>query len=74
MVQIIKDNKAVSTSKNLRGILRYASKHGVRMADALPHSDGPGGRMVVMFSDGAYAITDFACYQVLQEWIARFSK
>ena len=72
MVLIHKNNQVVSRSSNLRGILRYAGKHGVKSADAFSLHDGdkiPAGRLVVMFDDGAWAITDFASYTVLVDWI-----
>lgn len=71
MVEIFKDGKRVSHSKNLRGILDYARKHGVAKVLIMENLASEfGGTLNIIFGDGATVTTNFNSYKVLESWIA----
>jgi sugar phosphate isomerase/epimerase len=70
MVHIVKDNRVIHTSKNLRGIMDHARRVGV---DEVVCIQGPQyaentGDYRVQFSDGSHCWGQFASYQVMLEW------
>ncbi len=76
MVEILEagTGKVISRSKNLRGILRHATKHGVRefgiMANNWPNDINCGGELMVTFGDNSSVATAFADFRVLTQWVA----
>lgn len=73
MVHIVKDSKLVSSSKNLRGIIRYASKHGMDLVTVEEHrSQDEGGAIVTFwFLNRAWSMVIFASYTVACEYVAK---
>lgn len=69
-VTIYKGTTPVAKSDNLRGILTYARKHGLRRVQIrnIVGAERPG-HLYVEFADGAYVRTDFADYRVLERWV-----
>ena len=78
MIEIYKGNlgsqRRVSRSKNLRGLSRYASKHGVASVFGSKISNG-GGALHIQFKDDAYAYVYFESPDVMRNfvWRRRFS-
>ena len=68
MIEIKRGGEVVSRSQNLRGILRYAGKHGVTYVNITRVSPGLA-RLVVVFNDGAEVTAPFADYIVLTRWV-----
>lgn len=55
-------------SKNLAGIRRFASKHGVESVTLTGYQDGTG-LLNVHFVGGAHADTFFGSFEVLQQFV-----
>jgi hypothetical protein len=72
-VVIYRDGKAVSKSRNLRGVLDYGRKHGVNQVAIGERSNG-GGTLVVIFDNKAVVTTTFASFVVLLDWVASRAK
>ena len=72
MVEIFKDGKRISYSKDLRGIIDYARKHGVAKVIIVERKFASefGGTLYILFGDGATVKTGFRSYDVLEGWIA----
>jgi hypothetical protein len=68
-VKIMLNGHAVSQSQNLRGILTYARKYGIRRVTAV--NNGDGGILRVLFKNRANVSTPFADFDVLVDWISR---
>lgn len=68
MVCILLNGKVVSKSQDLRGILRYAGKHGVAAYSARRLDMGQGD-LIVRFDNGASARTTFECFTALLGWL-----
>lgn len=62
---ILKDDRVVSRSRNLRGILDYHTKVGVKNAVAWESDKS----LEVEFYDGAYTRVEFADFSVLVSWL-----
>ena len=69
----------VSSSKNLRGIVRYAREKAVVVSirsrcwmdgDAKTHNN-PGADVHIVFADGAFTMAQFASRMVARDWIER---
>lgn len=67
-VTITKEGKPVSTSRNLRGVMTYARKHGVRLWIA-SMTDDYGALVSITFGNGADCHTRFASWDVAQRWV-----
>ena len=63
-----KNGDIVQRSKNLAGIRRYASKHGIDNVRLTGFTDGTG-MLTVYFSDGASSTVSFASFEVLQMFV-----
>lgn len=68
MIIIELDDRIVSQSGNLRGVMRYANKHGIILAHIFKNSDH-SGHLTLHFGNGATCETTFADYSVLKDWI-----
>lgn len=68
---IIRDKagRAVSRSKNLRGILDYSRKNEVERVDLYP-----GPQLGIAWKNGASMLADFADATVMRAWVDRFVK
>jgi hypothetical protein len=64
------DGKPVSRSRNLRGIITYAGKVGVKHVATKALPDGRGV-LSIRFEDGATVSTEFASADVLRDWVKR---
>lgn len=73
MVQIIRDGRQVARSRNLRGIVDYARKHGMDYVnvDEIRSEDEQGAIVTFNFSDGAWSIVTFNDYFVAVDYVAR---
>lgn len=63
--------RVIRTSKNLRGILRYPGSRSlvyIKEVRVTP-LERLKGRLEVTWSDGAYAVTEFASHSVLCDWL-----
>lgn len=70
MSTIMKNGKAVATSRNLRGILDYARKHGViRVATQKDPANTYRGLLYVTFADSATCVDSWACYEIMIDWV-----
>ena len=70
MITIEDENgKVVSKSKNLRGILRMASKQGVQEICIMPHRFT--ATLTIQFYGGLWAETEFESFKVCERWIRR---
>lgn len=62
----------IQRSRNLAGIRRYVSAHSIkalaldRLSDSAAH---PAGKLCILFSDGSSFETNFASFQVLQNFV-----
>lgn len=65
-----KDDKVVSKSRNLRGILRFASKQGVTEIVLNRLSYGKG-ELNIFFYGGYYSQAVFESFVVMEKWIRR---
>lgn len=72
MVEIFKEGKRIKYSKDLRGILDYARKHGVAKVIIVERKFASefGGTLYILFGNGATVKTGFKSYGVLESWIA----
>ena len=72
-VEIIKASRVVAQSRNLRGILTYASSRGTYVTRAAIEAERPSGSgtgtLTVEWADGARVVTPFACFSVLAGWL-----
>jgi len=59
--------RAVARSRNLRGILTYSRKCTVQRVDIWPAKNG-AAQCGIEWVDGATTITDFASFDVCQQW------
>jgi hypothetical protein len=66
-IEIIKRGAVVARSRNLRGALTYARKHGLNRIAA--HRRNSHGDLYIAFGDGAELRTRFESYSVLIGWI-----
>lgn len=64
MTTVRLNDEIVSISRNLRGPLDYARKHGVARVQIAPIDTG--GLLYVTYDNGATCLTTFADYSVLQ--------
>ena len=71
MIEIVrfKPWRVVSKSKNLRGILTYARKHGIKSAHTM-RTVGGYGWLSIYFADGAFCKAHFQSHSVLESWLA----
>lgn len=67
MVQIIKNSRVVSQSKNLRGIVAYARQVKLASIVIQPKPD-LSASLAISWVDGATCFTNFASYTVCQHW------
>ena len=67
-VVIWKSGKVAATSRNMRGVMRYAAKCGVSVW-SMSMSDSYGAAISIVFGDGASASFDFRSWDVAQRWI-----
>lgn len=67
-VTITKDDKPVSVSRNLRGVMTYARKHGVSDV-SFRMTDSYEAAITISFQDGAHCSTHFAAWDVCQRWV-----
>lgn len=71
MIEILKEGKRVAYSKNLRGILDYARKHGISKVLIMENLAAERvGTLNIIFGDGATVTTNFNSYKVLESWVA----
>jgi hypothetical protein len=68
MIEITKQGKVVSRSRNLRGLLDYARKSFVRHVTAYK-TQGGGAWLAVYFDDGSWCPAEFADYSVCCRWL-----
>ena len=66
-VIVWKNNKLVASAKNLEVLSRYHRQSPVKSTSIKKLPDG--AVLKVYFSDGAWAIVNFASYDVLQRWL-----
>jgi hypothetical protein len=69
MLEIIKDDKVVQRSKNLRGLLERAHKIGVAKAAVI--RSGNGANVYVTFSDGSECWTSFADFTIARDFFRK---
>ena len=71
MINIVnEENKTISKSRNLRGILRMASLQGVLEVVVSPRPAGQA-ELFVLFYGGLSCTTTFASFAVCEQWIRR---
>ena len=68
MIEIVRNGKVVSRSKNLRGILDYARKSAPQWI-IKSKSVKDGGNLRILYNDGAVAHASFASYFIMLDWI-----
>lgn len=68
MAVIHKEGRVVSRTRNLRGVIDYARRHGVKRASAYAKGEGRGF-IAFHFADGAESRVDFESYVVAWRWI-----
>lgn len=59
----------VARSKNLRGLLRFASKHYVSVITIKPTLSDPPYEVVFYFDGGYQAVTQWQDWRALLEWL-----
>ena len=67
-VKIYLNGVVVSHSQNLRGIVEYVRKHGVKQIQIAPLKDHRG-LLFFLFENDATCLTTFVDYDVLTEWV-----
>lgn len=76
-VEIWKEGKCIRHSKNLRGLIRYGHKNGVREVRLERHPPklaeviGEGCLVWMEFQDGAVCSTDFADFSVARDFFCK---
>lgn len=72
MITISLNNKIVSKSKDLRGIMEYNRKFPLQKVDIFDMN--PGASFRAYFSNGAVCEGIFASYNVCNSWFSRILK
>ena len=67
-VHIVLQGEIISSSKNLRGVLTYARKHGVTSLGFCMTSDY-GADIAFSFGNGARCQVHFQSFNVCQRWV-----
>jgi hypothetical protein len=67
MINIEKNGQIIRTSKNLRGILDYARLSSPKRIELTPQATG--GRLRVIFFDGASTSATFNSFDVMVDWV-----
>lgn len=65
---IEKNGQIISKSKNLRGILRYASVSPVARVELTPQGN-TNGRLRIVYKDGATTSAHFASYHIMVDFV-----
>jgi hypothetical protein len=68
-VEIIRDEKVVHRSRNLRGLITHARRAGVHSAAVWRTQSG--ATVYVEYSDGAYCRTDFADFTIARDFFRK---
>lgn len=71
---IYRDERPVSTSRNLRGIAEYSRKPGQSVVRVIAERDPESGsnergRLIVHFADGAECVAFFRSHVVMLDWV-----
>lgn len=74
MIEVIKDGKVVSRSKNLAGMRRYAGKHGVEQVSITKDGDTTwsGAHCTVIYGNGAICRCDWADFSICLDRMRRW--
>lgn len=67
-VEVFNNGGTVSRSKNLRGILTYARKHGMERVGVTEERDG-GALVAFLFKNGARCLVMFRSYTVARGFV-----
>lgn len=62
------NGKVVSRSRNLRGLLTYATRYDVTHAGEIEIDQGKG-LLVVLYGNGAVGHANFASLSVMRKWV-----
>lgn len=68
-VEITRDGKVIRRSRNLRGLITHAGKHGVNEVSVWRTSNGAG--VYVKFGDGATCRTTFADFTIARDFFRK---
>jgi len=69
-----RDGRVIAQSRNLAGIRRYVGGHNAPVIKVLDITElaGGGGKLCILFENGASYETSFASFGVLREFVRRW--